>query len=153
VLLGNGVANVQFGTSQAHAISRLESLFGDLRTTDTISTENCGLTARASGSNVQFAFVGHRFVGFEIGSANAKIVARPDVISSKGLRLGDTIRQAEQIYGSSLTTSAAQGGSWEAQTPTGWLVGLLVGPPGPVGNSDQIQMIASGYLGCAAMTP
>ena len=92
-------------------------------------------------------------MGFQIGSANAKVVAHPDVISSKGLRLGDTIREAEEIYGSSFTTSAAQGGSWEAQTPTGRLIGLLVGPPGPVGTSDQIQMIAAGYLGCPAMTP
>jgi hypothetical protein len=153
VVLENAVGTVPFGTSEAHAISRLESLFGDLRTTDTISTEDCGLTAWASGSNVQFAFVGQKFVGFEIGSANAKIVAHPDVISSKGLRLGDTIRQAEAIYGSSFTTSAAQGGSWEARTSTGQLLGLLVGPPGPVGSSDQIQMIAAGYLGCAAMTP
>jgi hypothetical protein len=153
VLLGNGVATVPFGSSQVNAISRLESLFGDLRTTDMISTENCGLTALASGSNVQFAFVAHKFVGFEIGSANGKIVTRPDVISSKGLRLGDTIREAEEIYGSSFTTSAAQGGSWEARTQTRQLIGLLVGPPGPVGISDQIQMIAAGYLGCPAMTP
>ena len=121
--------------------------------TDMISTENCGLSEQANGLNAQFAFVGHKFVGFEIGSANAKIVARPDVISSKGLRLGDTIRQAEEIYGSSFTTSAAQGGSWETSTPTGPLIGLLIGPPGPVGSSDRIQMIAAGYLGCPAMTP
>ena len=153
VLLSNGVGTVPFGTIQSHAISRLELLFGDLRTTDMISTQNCGVTAWANGSNVQFAFARHKFVGFEIGSANGKIVTRPDVISSKGLRLGDTIREAEEIYGSSFTTSAAQGGSWEARTQTGQLIGLLVGPPGPVGNSDQIQMIAAGYLGCPAMTP
>jgi hypothetical protein len=153
VLLGDGVGTVRFGTSQSNAISRLELLFGNLRTANVSSTENCGVTDWASGSNVQFAFVGHKFVGFEIGSANAKIVARPDVISSKGLRLGDTIRGAEEIYGSSFTTSGAQGGSWEAGTPTGRLIGLLVGPPVPVGNSDQIEVIAAGYLGCPAMTP
>lgn len=153
VLLGNGVGTVPFGTSQSQAISRLEVLFGNLRTTEMIATENCGLTALANGSNVRFAFVGHKFVGFEIGSANAKIVAHPDVIASTGLRLGDTIREAEEIYGSSFTTSAAQGGSWEARTQTGRLIGLLVGPPEPIGNSDQIQMIAAGYLGCPAMTP
>jgi hypothetical protein len=153
LLLGNGVGTVPFGTSQSNAISRLESLFGNLQTISRTSTKNCGLTAWANGSNAGFAFVEHKFVGFEIGSANAKIVAHPDVISSKGLRLGDTIREAEEIYGSSFTTSAAQGGSWEMRTRAGRLVGLLVGPPGPVGSSDQIQMIAAGYLGCPAMTP
>jgi hypothetical protein len=153
VLFGNGVGTVPFGTSQSTATSDLELLFGRLRTTDVTATENCGLTARASGSNVEFAFARRKFVGFEIGSANAKIVTRPNVISRKGLRLGDTIRDAEKLFGAAFTTSAAQGGSWETQTSTGWLIGLLVGPPGPIGGSDQIQMIAAGYLGCPAMTP
>jgi hypothetical protein len=153
VVLGDGVETVPFGTSQSNAVLSLDSIFGTLRTTKIISTENCGLTAEANGSNVLFTFAAHKFVGFEIGSANAKIVTSPDVRSSKGLRLGDTIRKAEEIYRSSFTTSAAQGGSWEARTPTGRLIGLLVGPPGPIGDSDQIQMIAAGYLGCPAMTP
>ena len=154
LVLGNGIRTVPFGTRQPLAISRLESLFGHLRTTDVVATENCGLTGQANGSNVHFTFAGQKFVGFEIGSANDKIVTRPDVISTKGLRLGDTLEQAcGTIYGSSFTASAAQGGSWEARTTTGRLIGLLIGPPEPLGSSDRIQMIAAGYLGCPTMTP
>ncbi len=65
---------------------------------------------------------------------------------------GDTIAQADEIYGREFITSAAQGGSWRVKTPTGVLVGLLVGPP-MTGSTDQIGMIGAGDFGCAAMGP
>jgi hypothetical protein len=152
-LLGNGIGSVLFGTRQSQAIARLETSLGRLQTIGMISTHNCELTAMANGSNVQIAFAGGKFVGYEIGSADGRIVFEPDVATSKGLRLGDSASEGEQIYGSAFSTSAAQGGSWKAQTSAGQLFGLLVGPPGPVGNSDQVQMIAAGDLGCPGMTP
>jgi len=74
------------------------------------------------------------------------------VVTAAGLRLGDTIAQAEKIYGRQFITSAAQGGSWKVKTPTGEMLGLLVSPP-ITGSTDQIDMIGAGYFGCAAMGP
>src|SRR5580658_8291646 len=66
VLLGDGVGTVPFGTGQSNTISRLALLFGNLRSTNVVSTQNCGVTTWASGLNVQLAFAKHKFVGFEI---------------------------------------------------------------------------------------
>ena len=149
-LLGNAVGAVRFATSKAKATDELSAMFGSLKTTDLKAIGWCGLTSQSTGLDVLFNFGRGKFVGYEVGNASGKTAGQPDVATASGLRLGGTIAQAEKIYGRQFSTSAAQGGSWKVKTPTGPLVGLLVGPP-MTGSTDQIDMIGAGDFGCAAM--
>ena len=151
-LLGNAVGGVRFGTSQSAAIDDLTTLFGSLKTTDFNAIDWCGLTAQSTRFDVLFNFERGKFVGYELGNASGKTASQPNVVTAAGLRLGGTIAQAEKIYGGRFITSAAQGGSWKVQTPTGEMVGLLVGPP-MSGSTDQVDVIGAGYFGCPAMAP
>jgi hypothetical protein len=151
-LLGNAVGGVRFATSEAKATDELSAMFGGLKTTTLKATGWCGLTAQSTGLDVLFNFERGKFVGYELGNASGKTARHPDVVTASGLRLGDTIDQAEKIYGRQFITSAAQGGSWRVKTPTGALVGLLVSPP-MAGSTDQIDMIGAGDFGCPAMGP
>jgi hypothetical protein len=152
LLLGNAVGGARFATSEAKATDELSAMFGSLKTTDLKAIGWCGLTAQSTGPDVLFNFERGRFVGYEVGNASGRAAGQPDVTTTSGLQLGDTIAQAEKIYRRQFITSAAQGGSWKVKTPTGALVGLLVGPP-MTGSTDQIDMIGAGDFGCAAMGP
>ena len=151
-LSGDAVGGVRLGTSQARAIGELATMFARLKTTKLKAIGWCGLTAQSTGHDVLFNFQRRKFVGYEIGNAYGKTAGQPNVVTVAGLRLGDTIAQAEKIYGQEFITSAAQGGSWKVKTPTGEMVGLLVNPP-MTGSSDQVEMIGAGDFGCAAMGP
>lgn len=149
-LFSDGIGPVTFSTKEATAFDALQLLFGTAGgRTSTSPINNCGVTGTATWRNVYVVFELGKFVGYRIGSAMDTIVSTPSVVTAKGLRLGDTISQAQRLYGNAFTTSAAQGGSWIADTSTRRLFGLLVGPPGPVGPSDRVEEIAGGLLGCA----
>ena len=152
-VFGNGVGQVPFGAAESRAIVQLEALFGKLKSTPVPFKGNCGVTGVATTTHVEITFENKKFVGYEIGSAMGKVVTSPMAITSKGLELGDTIAQARKLYGSAFSASAAQGGSFTITTSRGRLIGLLVGPPVPVGQSDKIELLAAGFLGCPAMTP
>lgn len=151
-LLGDAVGGARFGTSQAAAIDELARMFGNLKTTSFKAIDWCGLTAESTRFDVLFNFERGKFVGYELGNASGKTAGQPNVVTAAGLRLGDTIAQAEEIYGRQFITSAAQGGSWKVKTPAGEMVGLLVGPP-MTGSTDRIDVIGAGYFGCPAMAP
>jgi hypothetical protein len=151
-LSGDAVGGVRLGTSQGRAIDELATMFGRLKTTKLKAIGWCGLTAQSTGHDVLFNFEQRKFVGYELGNASGKTAGQPNVVTVAGLRLGDTIAQAEKVYGRQFMTSAAQGGSWKVETSTGEMVGLLVNPP-MTGSSDQIEMIGAGDFGCAAMGP
>lgn len=151
-LLASAVGVVHFGTTQATAIHDLAALFGSLKTTRFNAVDLCGLTAQSTGHDVLLNFERGKFVGYEIGNASGKMTGLPNVATAAGLRLGDTIAQAEEIYGRQFITSAAQGGSWKVKTPTGEMYGLLVSPP-MIGRTDRIDIIGAGDFGCPAMAP
>jgi hypothetical protein len=151
-LLGSAVGGARFATSEAKAAHELSALFGRLKTTNVKAIDWCGLTAQSTGPDVLFNFERGKFVGYEVGNASGKTAELPDVVTASGLRLGDTIARAWEIYGRQFITSAAQGGSWKVKTPSGTLVGLLVSPP-MTGSADQIDMIGAGDFGCPAMGP
>jgi hypothetical protein len=151
-LSADAVGGVRLGTSQARAIGELATMFGRLKTTKLKAIEWCGLTAQSTGHDVLFNFQRDRLVGYELGDAYGKTAGQPNVVTVAGLRIGDTIAQAEKIYGQEFITSAAQGGSWKVKTPTGEIVGLLVNPP-MTGSADRVEMIGAGDFGCAAMGP
>lgn len=127
-------------------------IFGPLKTAKLKAIGWCDPTAQSTGANVLFNFERGKFVGYELGNASGHTSGQPNVVTAEGLRLGDIIGQADKLYGRQFLTSAAQGGSWTVKTPTGDLVGLLVGPP-MTGKADRVDMIAAGNFGCAAMGP
>jgi hypothetical protein len=151
-LLGDAVGGVGFGTKQVRATDELAGMFGSLKTANLKAIGWCGLTAQSSRRDVLLNFERGRFVGYELGNASGKLGGQPAVVTASGLRLDDTIAQAEKIYGQQFITSAAQGGSWKVKTPTGELYGLLVSPP-ISGSTDEIDLIGAGDFGCAAMGP
>jgi hypothetical protein len=77
-----------------------------------------------------------RLVGYEY--RGRFLATRP------GLRVGDRVGRARQLYGGAFKVSAAQGGSWSADG----LIGYLSAP-----NGGRIMSIDSGNVGCPALTP
>jgi hypothetical protein len=73
--------------------------------------------------------------------------------TAAGLRIGATLAQAQQIYGSAFQTSLAQGGSWSVSTTGGELIGYLSAEPNEPGTAPTIASIEAGSVGCPAMTP
>ena len=72
------------------------------------------------------------------------------------LRVGDSVRQARQLYGNALRLSFEQGGTWFARTPTGQLDGFTYGRSGnrtDIGLDSRIGTIEAGKVGCAALSP
>ena len=74
-------------------------------------TTNCTVDAYLQFPGIVIYFDRETFVGYATGPANGENKEILNVITTKGLKIGDTLTQAKQIYGSSLRTSAAQGGS------------------------------------------
>jgi hypothetical protein len=82
-------------------------------------------------------FTGYgRFVGYEY---RGRFLA-----TTAGLRVGDTVARARQLYGAAFRISAAQGGSWSADG----MIGYLSAP-----NGGRIMSIDAGNVGCPALTP
>jgi hypothetical protein len=96
-----------------------------------------------------------RFVGYATGSLNGLPGYRgiPNASTSSGLKIGDTLAQAQRIYDGSLRTSQAQGGSWFAATSTGTLDGLLTNEVDGPRPTPRIADIDAGSVGCPAMSP
>ena len=93
---------------------------------------------------------GRRGATFSFGGAGK------EAQTELGLRVGDPLGQAQNLYGSALTTSAAQGGSWSATTPDGFLRGYLSGVPGQQSlpyPQPLIESIGAGDVGCPAASP
>ena len=82
-----------------------------------------------------------------------EILPDGNLVTAQGLRVGDTLAQAQQLYGSELTTSFAQGGSWSAVTSNGKLNGFLSEEPNQTPSPPTIMSIEAGAVGCPAMTP
>jgi hypothetical protein len=94
-----------------------------------------------------------RFVGYSTLSAAGHALSGANVVTWEGLRVGDTLSQARQIYGQNLRTSSAQGGSWSARTSVGALDGYLTAELGAKSPAPRILSIEAGAVGCPAMTP
>jgi hypothetical protein len=114
------------------AIGNLLGVFGD-RSAGT----GCGVDGGEQLLDHIHLFFGHgRFVGFEHSSRF--------LMTTAGLRVGDTIARARRIYGKAFRTSAAQGGSWSAAKLRGYLTA-----PG----NGRIATIDAGNVGCPALSP
>lgn len=153
VLDGNGVATVSFGQSRFSTLGGLDEVLGNPVKGPIDMSGNCDIDAAEQWSTLTAYFDQGVFVGYGTWAANGEPVPRGNFETEKGLRVGDTVTQAEQIYGSAFETSLAQGGSWSVSTPQGRLIGYLTGEPNQPGASPVIASIAAGSVGCPAATP
>jgi hypothetical protein len=89
-----------------------------------------------------------RLVGLSIGPGTT-----PSVVTSLGLRLGDTVRVARSLYGKALRLSESQGGAWFVKTSDGRLDGFLRPSNGRPEPTSRILTLDVGDVGCPAMSP
>lgn len=153
LLRGSGVDDVAFGTGQAAATAQLTALLGSARGALQTSPD-CDIDAALQFPSLTAYFYRGAFVGYSTLSDNGDHLSVENDATEKGLRVGDTLARAQQLYGSSLTTTIAQGGAWFASTPDGQIDGYLTNEPNEsVGPAPKIASIEAGSVGCPAMTP
>jgi hypothetical protein len=153
LLLGNGVGSVLFGQDQATAIAGLNSLLGSAPSTSSSEEGNCDIALAEQWANITAYFDHGLFVGYSTLAANGEVLPAGDLVTRQGLRIGDTLTQAEQFYGPYLSTSSAQGGTWTVHTGDGPLVGYLSDEPDELVPAPTIQSIEAGAVGCPAASP
>ena len=155
---GNGIGTAQFGQEESVAIANLDKVFGTPTTSKpTDDAGNCTVDAYLMWPTMNAYFFQHRFVGYNSasllqGTGTKQVI--PSAATAQGLRIGNSLAQAKRIYGTSLTVSYAQGGSWFAKTSTGTLDGYLTAVPGhPTPPVPRIADISAGSVGCPAASP
>lgn len=160
VLRGDGVGPARFGQRGALALAALVIALGPPSSSTFIDlTGDCTVDAVLMWPSFTAYFYHRHFVGYGYGDpgfgyGDGKTNHRQmlSAVSAKGLRLGNAITRARQIYGAAFVTSYAQGGSWSASTSNGRLDGYLNNEvqsrPAP-----QIASIGAGAVGCPAMSP
>ncbi len=155
-LLGNGIGTARFGQPEATAIPNLDKALGSPKATrPTQYYGNCSVDAFLEWPKITAYFFHNRFVGYSTGPVSGKRQPRsiPDVATAAGLRVGDTLTTARQIYGHALRASLAQGGSWFARTPSGTLDGYLTNEANRTKPPPRIGTIEAGAVGCPAASP
>lgn len=150
ILRGSGLSGVAFGTSQPTAITDLGQLLGPPSSTAPLN--QCGVDTAVQWPTLTAYFAKDAFVGYSTLAANGTTLPDGNQATTTGLRVGDSLSQAERIYGPALTTSFAQGGSWAATTPTGRIEGYLTSEPNQ-NPPARIASIEAGSLGCPAAHP
>lgn len=153
VLAGDGVASVRFGESTSSAVAGLDQMLGKPSTGPIDEAGNCDIDTAEQWPSLTGFFDTGEFAGYSTLAANGEPLTQGNMGTALGLRVGDTIAQAQQIYGSAFQTSLAQGGSWSVTTPGGKLIGYLSGEPNRPGPSPAIASIEAGSVGCPAATP
>lgn len=163
-LLGNGVDAALFGDSQSKATAVFDELLGKANATATLKNPgNCQIDATTRWGEVTAFFSHDQFVGYRaVGSTTVYPPGGGFSLggigrtaqTQLGLRVGDTLAEAQRLYGQALATSAAQGGTWTVTTSSGVLRGYLSGVPGQdTAYRLLIASIGAGDVGCPAMSP
>ena len=163
-LFGDGIATARFGGSQPAVTATLDRLFGKPTATATLKNPgNCQIDASTRWGEVTAFFSRDRFVGYRAVGATTRFPPGGGFYlngvghtaqTELGLRVGDTLAEAQNLYGTTLTTSAAQGGTWTATTSSGVLRGYLTGVPGQYTVYQLlINSIGAGDVGCPAASP
>jgi hypothetical protein len=135
VLSASGIRPARFGTRFVPTLVTVSDLLGVFG--DRTSGRGCGVDITEHMLDHDDLFFGRgRFVGYEYSGHF--------LTTSAGLRVGDTLAHARQLYGAGFKTSAAQGGSWSAAG----LRGYLTAP-----HNGRIATIDAGNVGCAALSP
>jgi hypothetical protein len=153
VLAGDGVASVRFGESTSSAIAGLDQVLGKPSKGPINEAGNCNIDAAEQWSSLTGFFYKGEFVGYSTLAANGERLTQANMETAMGLRVGDTLAQAQQIYGSAFRTFLAQGGSWSVTATDGKLIGYLSGEPNQPGPSPTIMSVEAASVGCPAATP
>jgi len=151
VVSARGLGVAHLGTGESTAEKTFTRLLGRPSTplTSTPGLSNCGLDAMSSWRGFGAYFDHGRLVGLSLGPT-----LTPLGRTSSGLELGDTLGHARALYGVSLRTSTAQGGTWFATTSSGRIDGFLNPSTGRTPKpSARIFTIDVGVVGCPAMSP
>lgn len=151
VLRGNGIGGAVFGQQEAAAISNLKKVLGPPTTASPRPSNNCTIDAFLQFPGLVTYFHLGKFVGYATGTENGENTQVLNVVTRKGLRIGDSLERAKKIYGTDFRTSYAQGGSWFAFTSTGTLAGYLTAEVNRA--SARIEDITAGSVGCPAASP
>jgi streptogramin lyase len=167
-LLANGINTARFGDAQATVTAMFDKLVGRPTSTETLgSPGNCGIDATERWGEVTAFFSHTRFVGYRALGSTTRYPSGGgfsfggvghEAQTELGLRVGYTLTMAEDLYrlayATTLTTSAAQGGTWTLTTPDGVRHGYLSGEVGQYPPSELlIESIGAGSVGCPAVTP
>ena len=156
VLRGNGLGAADFGQPTPKAIRSLRATLGAPKSNRLVDMAgNCTIDSAMEWRTMTAYFFHGSFVGYATGSllGGAGNNRLPDVTTNAGLRIGDPLDEAARLYGASLRTSFAQGGSWFVVTPTGTLAGYLTGEVNSTRPAPRIADITAGSVGCPAASP
>jgi hypothetical protein len=154
VLSGDAVGPVRFGEAQQKAVSGLKELIGATEGGVQSAKGNCTIDAALSWANFSVYFLRGRFVGYQTGNnLTDKQGQTFNGNTSQGLRVGDTLAEARQLYPGRVTTSGDNGGVYAVKTTTGTFRGYLSlevsNPPAKI----RIVSISAGSVGCPAASP
>lgn len=155
---GDGIGAAQFSQAESVAIAELKEVLGS-PTTSRPSTDagNCTVDAYLDWPTMAAYFLRGRFVGYDSGNLRSGWTGPhvvPNASTAAGLRVGDTLAQAQSLYGKSLVVLFSQGGSWRVTTSTGLLRGYLTAVPyHPTPPVPRIADISAGSVGCPAESP
>ena len=156
VLRGNGLGAADFGQPAATVLAALRTVLGQPKPGKPVDMAgDCTIDSAMAWPGMTAYFFHGAFVGYATGSllgalGNQRI---PDVTTAAGLRIGDPLTRAARLYGGSLQTSYAQGGSWFATTPTGTLAGYLTSEVNSTRPVPRVADVTAGSVGCPAMSP
>ncbi len=153
ILKANGLGNADFGQAQAIAVSNLENILGPPAKTTPTPSNNCTIDGYIRFRGITAFFDHARFAGYSTGSLLVKNANILNSRTTKGLKVGDTLKQAHKIYGSDFRTSYAKGGSWFAFTTHGTFTGLLTQEVNSSNPPATIALISAGVVGCPDSTP
>ena len=153
MLDGDGPGAARFGQSQAVAATEPDNLLGAPSTGPVNEHGDCTVDAAEQWPDLTAYFDAGAFVGYSTLAANGEALSAGNMETARGLRVGQTMAQAESIYGPAFSVSYAQGGSWSLATSDGKLDGYLSGVPNEPGPTPVIASIEAGPVGCPAASP
>jgi hypothetical protein len=153
ILRGDGIGLAHFGQAEAGAVADLDDLLGSpLHAKPTDMAGNCTIDAAMQWPTITAYFFQGRFVGYGTNSPNGHFF-NSNAGTVEGLRIGDSLARATLLYGTSLKTSTAQGGSWSVATSTGTLAGLWSNEINRTSPEPRIADITAGSVGCPGASP
>jgi hypothetical protein len=154
MLSGDAVDAVRFGEPEQKAASALEKLVGPSEGGIKGAKGNCTIDAALYWANFSAYFLKGTFVGYQTGNnLTGKAVPAFNGKTPQGLRVGDTLAEARELYPGRVTTSGDNGGVYAVKTVTGTIRGYLsleiLNPPDKI----HIVTISAGSVGCPAASP
>jgi hypothetical protein len=154
VLRGDGLAGAEFGQPEMVAIDEIKDVVGaPLHAVPTDMAGNCMIDSAMQWPTLTAYFFHNRFVGYSTGSLNGYFLDS-NASTVAGLRIGDSLAEAQFLYGDTLKTTTAQGGAWSVATPTGTLAGNFTAEVDQTPSlNPRIGDIAAGSVGCPAASP